>query len=110
MLVPARSDEGHAWHIFSPLLPLEEIDLSRSEFVRRMHERGIGVGVHYPAIPTLELYRKRGYAERAYPNAERIGRETVSLPLFPDMNEYDVERVCSAARAVLASAARARAR
>jgi dTDP-4-amino-4,6-dideoxygalactose transaminase len=105
MLLPEREDEGHAWHIFSPLLPLSEVELSRSEFVQRMHERGIGVSVHYPAIHTLELYRNAGF-HHACPNAERIGRETVSLPLFPDMNEYDVERVCNAARAVIASAPR----
>jgi dTDP-4-amino-4,6-dideoxygalactose transaminase len=104
MLVPQREDDGHAWHIFSPLLPLAEVDMRRSDFVTRMHERGIGVGVHYPAIHTLDLYRKLGYAEQSFPNAERIGRETVSLPLFPDMNDSDVERVCSAARAVLAAA------
>ena len=109
MLLPERSDDGHAWHMFSPLLPLAEVAMQRSEFVKRMHERGVGVGVHYPAIHTLELYRKLGYGDRSFPNAERIGRETVSLPLFPDMNDCDVERVCSAARAVLASAARGRA-
>jgi dTDP-4-amino-4,6-dideoxygalactose transaminase len=104
MLLPDASDDGHAWHIFSPLLPLERMSITRAEFIRRMHERGIGVGVHYPAIHELSLYRDLGYGERSYPNAERIGRGTVTLPLFPGMADVDVERVCRAAAEVLAEA------
>ena len=50
-----------------------------------MKERGIGVGVHYPAIHLFSCYRALGYREGQFPNAERIGRETVTLPLFPAM-------------------------
>jgi dTDP-4-amino-4,6-dideoxygalactose transaminase len=90
--------------VFTPLLPLARMTISRAEFIRRMHARGIGVGVHYPAIPQLTLYRRLGYGERAYPNAERIGRETVTVPLFASMSDADVDRVCSAMRAVLGEA------
>ena len=50
-----------------------------------MEEHGIGVGVHYPAIHLFTVYRAMGYREGQFPNAERIGRETVTLPLFPAM-------------------------
>ena len=69
-----------------------------------MHEKGIGVGVHYPALHQLRLYQRLGYGERRFPNAERIGRETVTLPLFPGMSDGDVDRVCSAACQVLSGA------
>jgi dTDP-4-amino-4,6-dideoxygalactose transaminase len=36
-----------------------------------------------------------------FPVAESVGRRIVTLPLFPAMNEADVERVCAAAREVL---------
>jgi dTDP-4-amino-4,6-dideoxygalactose transaminase len=104
LLLPEGNDDGHAWHIFTPLLPLERMSITRVEFIRRMHQRGIGVGVHYPAIHELSLYRDLGYGERSYPNAERIGRGTVTLPLFPGMADADVERVCRATAEVLADA------
>ena len=104
MLLPQPGDEGHCWHIFTPLLPLQHSTLTRAEFIRRMHELGIGVGVHYPAIHELSLYRDLGCRKGALPNAERIGRETVTLPLFPSMADADVERVCSAAHDVLRQA------
>lgn len=104
MMLPDRGDAGHCWHIFTPLLPLAQMDFGRGEFIRRMHERGIGVGIHYPAIHELALYRRLGHARHSHPNAERIGREIVTLPLFPGMTDGDVVRVCEAAREVLAGA------
>jgi len=71
-----------------------------------MHERGIAVGVHYPALHLFTAYRKLGYREGDFPNAERIGRETVTLPLFPTLQLADVDRVCDAVRDVLAAAPR----
>jgi dTDP-4-amino-4,6-dideoxygalactose transaminase len=102
--LPAPADGSHCWHAFTPLLPLQRMASGRAAFIRAMHEQGIGVGVHYPAIPGLSLYRRLGYDERAYPNAVRIGRATVTLPLFPAMSEADVDRVCRTLRAVLAGA------
>jgi dTDP-4-amino-4,6-dideoxygalactose transaminase len=104
LLLPRRNDEGHSWHIFTPLLPLERLVIGRTEFIRRMHQRGIGVGVHFPAIHRLALYRRLGYGAQSLPNAERIGRETVTLPLFPAMANADVDRVCSTVRDVIRAA------
>jgi len=103
-LLPARGDEGHTWHIFAPLLPLAHIGMTRGQFIKAMHERGIGVGVHYPALHLFTAYRKLGYKEGDFPNAERIGRETVTLPLFPTMQLSDVDRVCAAVAEVLKAA------
>ena len=106
-LLPARDDEGHSWHIFAPLLPLDRITLTRSGFIKAMHERGIGVGVHYPAMHLFSVYRQQGHKEGDFPNAERIGRETVTLPLFPTMGLSDVDRVCDAVGEVLRGAKKA---
>jgi dTDP-4-amino-4,6-dideoxygalactose transaminase len=103
-LLPARGDEGHSWHIFTPLLPLDRITLTRAGFIKAMHERGIGVGVHYPAMHLFTVYRALGHKEGDFPNAERIGRETVTLPLFPSMRLSDVDRVCDAVGELLRQA------
>ena len=105
-LLPARGEEGHSWHIFAPLLPLTHVDITRGQFIKAMHERGIGVGVHYPALHLFSAYRKLGYKEGDFPNAERIGRETVTLPLFPTMQLSDVDRVCDAVAEILGGAKR----
>jgi dTDP-4-amino-4,6-dideoxygalactose transaminase len=97
MDLPAHGDEGHSWHMFAPLLPLDRMSASRRDFIRAMHAQGIGVGVHYPALHLFSAYRKLGWRPGQFPNAEDIGRRTVTLPLFPTMSDEDVDRVCDAA-------------
>jgi dTDP-4-amino-4,6-dideoxygalactose transaminase len=100
-VLPRRGDHGHSWHMFTLLLPFDRLGITRSDFQRAMEERGIGVGVHYPALHLFSLYRRMGYRRGQFPRAERIGRETITLPLFPAMKPEDVDRVCMTLREVL---------
>jgi dTDP-4-amino-4,6-dideoxygalactose transaminase len=59
------------------------------------------VGFHYAAIHLFTLYRKRGFKEGMFPMAERVCRQIVTLPLFPSMTNFDVERVSTAVKSVL---------
>jgi dTDP-4-amino-4,6-dideoxygalactose transaminase len=95
-MLPERGDDGHSWHMFAVLVPFARLGLSRDEFLARMKARGIGLGIHYPSIPGLTYYRQLGWDPAAFPNAARIGAETVTLPLFPAMADGDVDRVCDA--------------
>ena len=103
VVLPARGDSGHSWHMFQVLIDFPRQAMTRPQFQQRMAERGIGIGVHYPCIPGLAYYRERGYDPEATPVAARVGRETVTLPLFPAMADEDVSRVCVALRAQLRS-------
>jgi dTDP-4-amino-4,6-dideoxygalactose transaminase len=103
--LPARGDDGHSWHIFAPLLPLGRMRMTRLEFIGAMERNRIGVGVHYPAIHLYSVYRALGYREGQFPNAERVGRETVTLPLFPGMQIADVDRVVDAIGSILGAEA-----
>jgi dTDP-4-amino-4,6-dideoxygalactose transaminase len=62
--------------------------------------------VHYQAIHLFTAYRALGYREGQFPNAERIGRQTVTLPLFPGMEITDVDRVVEAVTQILQGAGR----
>ena len=104
--LPERGDDGHSWHVFTPLLPLSRMSISRGDFMQAMKARGIGTGVHYPAIHLFSAYRALGYTDGQFPNAERIGRETVTLPLFPAMQLADVDRVVEAATDIIRGASR----
>lgn len=98
IVLPARAHAddpaGHSWNMFCVLLPLSRMQRSRKDFIAAMHERGIGIGVSYEAMHLTTLFRGLGHREGEHPNAERIARETVTLPLFPTMAEADVARVC----------------
>jgi dTDP-4-amino-4,6-dideoxygalactose transaminase len=62
-------------------------------------ERGIGSGRHYPEPPHLsEAYAGLGYRLGAFPVAEALSREALSLPLFPGMTEAQLEAVVDAVK------------
>ena len=95
-------DPGSNWHMFQPLLPLEHLELDRAAVMEGLQARGIGSGVHYPALHLFRLYRGLGYGPGDFPHAERIGRSILTLPLFPAMADGDVDRVADALRDILA--------
>lgn len=91
-----RGDEGHSWHIFCPLIDFTKLGMSRPDFIKKMAEEKIGIGVHYQSVSTFTYYKGQ-----PCPNAEKIGRETVTLPLFPTMKPEDVVRVCDTVKKIL---------
>jgi dTDP-4-amino-4,6-dideoxygalactose transaminase len=104
--LPPRHNPGHSWNMFTVLLPLAEARIERRAFIDAMHGEGIGIGISYEAIHLATHFRRQGWREGQFPVSERIGRETVTLPLFPEMQPADVERVCAATHRVLRGAAR----
>jgi dTDP-4-amino-4,6-dideoxygalactose transaminase len=85
------TDRSHVWHLFVVLHP--ERDRLRQDLERR----GIATGLHYPIPLHLQkAYAHLGYAEGAFPVAERIGRECLSLPLFPEMTVRQQDAVIEA--------------
>ncbi|MEM5325112.1 DegT/DnrJ/EryC1/StrS aminotransferase family protein [Paraburkholderia sp. JHI2823] len=94
--LPLADFTNSNWHMFQITLPLEKLAITRGGFMGELKERGIGSGVHYPAIHLFTLYRERGFKAGMFPHAERFGASTVTLPLFTQMTEADVARVCHA--------------
>jgi dTDP-4-amino-4,6-dideoxygalactose transaminase len=101
VVLPARGDVGHSWHMFQVLIDFDARGMTRPGFQKLMADRGIGIGVHYPCIPGLKYYREQGYREDATPVAARVGRQTVTLPLFPAMSDDDVARVVHELKTIL---------
>jgi hypothetical protein len=99
--LPAADRPGHSWHLFAPLIDFQGIGIARREFIEKMQAHGIGVGVHYLAMHLFEAYRRLGYRQGDFPNAETIGARTLTLPLFTRMRDSDVDRVCEAVRDIL---------
>lgn len=103
--LPPRDNPGHSWNMFTVLLPLADMAIDRRQFMDALHREGIGIGLSYEAIHLATVFRAKGWREGQFPVSERIGRETVTLPLFPEMTDADVERVCEAVKRVVRSRA-----
>jgi dTDP-4-amino-4,6-dideoxygalactose transaminase len=90
---PAGEEAAHSWNMFCVLLPFEQLGFTRKQFIEAMHIEKIGIGVSYEAMHLTTLFRQKGHRENEYPNAERIARETVTLPLHAGLNVNDIGRI-----------------
>ena len=92
----------HAYHLYTILIDKDKVGISRDEFLSAMHRENIGIGVHYLSIPEHPFYQTTfGWKPEDYPNAMKIGRETVSLPLSAKLTDSDVESVILAVKKIL---------
>jgi len=107
-VLPPRphAGDGQSWNMFSILLPLAKMAITRKAFRDALDADRIGTGVSYEALHLSTLGRRYGYKEGDLPTTERIAAETVTLPLHAAMSVSDVDRVCDAVRSVVADSRR----
>lgn len=87
--------EGNAWHLYLMRIIPEKLTITREEFAKKMQEAELGISVHF--IPIFHFtYWKELYPDftaENYPNAENQYSRTISIPLYPDMTDQQVEFV-----------------
>jgi len=94
-------DPAHSWHLFQIRLVLSKLTADRDGFVDALMERGIGVSVHFIPLHIMPYYRNTyGLKERDYPSALQCYLETISLPIYPDLEDERVQRVIAAIKEI----------
>jgi len=92
----------HCWHLFIVRLDIEKAQMSRDEFMAELKKQNIGTGLHFKAVHLHRFYREQlGFQRGLLPNTEWNSDRICSLPLFPEMNEQDVDDVILAIKRVL---------
>jgi dTDP-4-amino-4,6-dideoxygalactose transaminase len=92
--VPAHVEP--VWHLF--VVQHAKRDALRAT----LNDAGIGVGIHYPVPLHLQpAYKHLGYEAGRFPIAERQAATCLSLPIYAELAEADVDRVASALRKAL---------
>ncbi len=92
----------HAYHLYSPLLLLDKVTISRDDLRAALAAEGIGTGIHYRPVHTQPYYRRTLRVKaQDLPRAAWIGQRTFSLPLSPSMSPADVGDVCEALGKIL---------
>ena len=74
-----------SWHLYPVRLQLDRIKLSHREVFEALRDSGIGVNLHYMPVHLQPYYRRLGFAERMFPNAETYGQDAISLPMYPGL-------------------------
>ncbi len=96
---PEEPNTRHARHLYTILVDEDACGVKRDTMLERMTREGIGVGVHYLSIPEHPYYRERfGWELEDTPEAVRMGRQTLSLPLSAKLTDKDVDDVVQAVK------------
>jgi dTDP-4-amino-4,6-dideoxygalactose transaminase len=88
------SAQGHIYHLY--VIQVEpRSTISRDSLQTKLAEINIQTGIHYPIPCHLQpAYRYLGYQEGDFPQAERLCRNILSLPIYPGISAAQIERVC----------------
>lgn len=97
-------DRMHSWHLYAIRLRLERLAIDRASFIAELKTRGIGTSVHWMPLHMHPYYRATyDYAPEDFPIAVREYARIISLPIFPDMTEEQIETVSDAIHELIAA-------
>ena len=83
-----------SWHLYTIQIDFPSVGKTRTEVMQELREQGVGTQVLYIPVYLQPWYRRTyGYASGKCPNAEHFYACALSLPLYPAMNDVDVQKV-----------------
>ena len=83
-----KEDRETSWHLFVVKVA------NRDEVIEELKSRGVGCSVHFIPVHKQPYYKdKYRYKDSDYPVANRVFEQSLSLPIFPDMSDEEVEYV-----------------
>jgi dTDP-4-amino-4,6-dideoxygalactose transaminase len=83
----------HVYHLYVIRTP------DRDELRAALEAKGISAAMHYPIpIHKQEAWRHYGGEEYSLPVTEQTTREILSLPMYPDLTDDEVDYVCQCVR------------
>ena len=92
-LVEAQSK--HAWHLFMIRLRLDQLKINRDDFIHELTRKNIGTSVHFIPFFLQTFYRTHLKLDKKdFPNAYKAFKEVITLPLFPDLKNAEIDYVC----------------
>ncbi|MBU6391057.1 MAG: DegT/DnrJ/EryC1/StrS family aminotransferase [Planctomycetota bacterium] len=99
---PAEKNTVHARHLYTPLLDIDKIGISRDTFQQALHNENIGTGIHFVALHLHPYYANTfGFKRDDFPNAEFVSDRTISLPLSAKLTEADTDDVIRAVKKII---------
>jgi dTDP-4-amino-4,6-dideoxygalactose transaminase len=92
VITPVEAEYSrHVYHVYAIRVK------QRDEVLQHLERKGIGCGVHYPVPVHLQkAYAPLGYGRGAFPVSEMIADEFLSLPMYPELNNDQIDYVIEA--------------
>lgn len=94
ILPPDDKNRINSWHLFYIRLNLDRLKIDRAQFVEELKGKGIVTSVHWMPLHLHPYYKiKYNYKEEDFPLASKVWLQLISLPIFPDMKEREIDYV-----------------
>ncbi|MBT8379761.1 MAG: DegT/DnrJ/EryC1/StrS family aminotransferase [Ignavibacteria bacterium] len=91
-----KDDRESSWHLFPIRLHLEKLNKTRAQIIEELRKNNIGVGVHFMPVHQHLYYNETfNLSDNEFPIASSVFPRLLSLPIYPGMNEDNVDRVIS---------------
>jgi dTDP-4-amino-4,6-dideoxygalactose transaminase len=93
-ITPLYSDSLRlsSYHLY--MLRIKDITLEdRNAIIQEIFDHDVSVNVHYKPLPLLSYYKALGYNMDVYPVAQKLWETEISLPVFYELTEKQVERI-----------------
>ena len=102
--IPWQSPNAYSSYHLYPVRVIEsESKKTQRELYEGLRARGIAVNVHYIPVHRQPYYESLGFAQGDYPEAERLHREVISLPMYPSLTKVQQQSVTKVLRESLVS-------
>ncbi len=101
-LPPTNAESRHAWHLYIIRLRLDQLTISRDEFIALLAERGVGCSVHFRPIPMHSWFAHYGPMD-LWPKTQAEFPRLVSLPIYPGLREEERQYLIAQVREVIVS-------
>lgn len=89
ILPKVRENANPVWHLFVVRVK------NRNKLQEKLKENGISTGIHYPfPLHMLDAYKYLGYEKDSFEIAEKVSKEILSLPLWPEITKEEIKKVC----------------
>lgn len=89
-------------HLYILQFDLDKLNCERKEIYDALQAEGVGVNVHYIPVYSFPYYQKLGYEVGTCPNAERLYKRIVSIPLYYSLTNEQQDKVIEAVKKVVA--------
>ena len=96
-----ESYSNACFHLCPVLIDFERLKIDKKSFFEELQEVGLNLQVHYIPVYWQPYYKKMGYEKGLCPNSEKYYQQTISLPLYPDLTDEDVQEIVERFNGVL---------
>jgi dTDP-4-amino-4,6-dideoxygalactose transaminase len=89
-------DTVHAWHLY-PIRLSSAARIDRATVIEQLRDAGIGTSVHFIPLHIHPYYQRTyGYRPDELPISVREYEREITLPIYPDLSDSEIDRVCDA--------------